>query len=73
MKSLAVLLAGTAVIAAWGYWNLSLIIDVLQWIVGLVIGGLIVLAAVGIAAAILSSPLALLAFLLGGLFFGDDC
>ena len=72
MKSLA-LLMGTAVIAAWGYWNFPLIIDVLQWIVGLVIGGLIVLAAVGIAAAILSSPLVLLGFLLGGLFFGDDC
>ena len=75
MKSLALLgaMAGVAAIGVWGYWHLALII---QWVVGLAIGAVIVLVAigvVGIASAILSSPLALLAFLLGGWFFGDDC
>ena len=56
----------------WGYWNLELIV---QWVVGLIFGAVIVLIAmgvVGIAATILPSPLALLALLLGGWFFGDD-
>ena len=67
------LLAGTVVIGVWSYWNLAVIIDVFQWIVALVIGGLAVVALIGLAAVIVSAPLALIGLLLGGMFFGGDC
>lgn len=72
MKSVA-LLAAVAAAAVWAYWNLALIVDVLQWVLVLAIGGLMLIGVSVIAGAILSSPMALLAFLLGGFFFGDDC
>ena len=70
---ISLLLAGTVAIGVWSYWNLAVIIDVFQWIVALVIGGLTVVALIGLAAVIMSAPLALVGLLLGGMFFGGDC
>ena len=70
---ISLLLAGTVAIGVWSHGNLAVIIDVFQWIVALVIGGLTVVALIALAAVIMSAPLALVGLLLGGMFLGGDC
>ena len=68
---------GVLFVGVWSYHNLAMISEVLLWTFGTTVAVLVIVGLVGlataIAGAILSSPIALLALLLGlGLGSGDD-
>lgn len=68
---------GALLVGAWLYNSLDMIMEVLLWAFGIALAALVMLGLFGlataIAGAILSTPIALLAFLLGlGIGSGDD-
>ncbi len=68
---------GVLLVSVWTYNNLAMISGVLLWTFGTAVAVLVIVGLLGlataIAGAILSSPIALLALLLGlGLGSGDD-